>query len=362
VYIYEHKDWPNFIWDKILILEKLASIQYSHGQLIGKMESIGLFKQKESALETISQDIIKSSEIEGDLLDEIQVRSSVARRIGISISTTKKPSPRIDSISQMMLDATQNFHLPLSQKRLFDWHKLLFKNSSSKIIIGDWRDDKLGPMQVISGVIGRLNVNFEAPHAYSIQNEINKFIDWYNNALNIDYFLKAAIAHLWFVTLHPFDDGNGRIARSLTDMIFAKAENSSNRFFSLSSQIMIQRKEYYNILEATQKGKLDITNWIIWFLDCLDRAIKNSDNILFDVLKKTKIWQKYSEIELSSRQIRLINNALDKQICYITSSAWAKIAKCSQDTAHRDIVDLVEKNILIPSSSKGRSTSYKLCT
>ena len=359
MYIYEHAGWPNFTWDEKLILEELTKVKYLHGKLIGRMESIGLKENKESVLTTLTSDIIKSSEIESDFLDAEQVRSSVARRIGADITHSKKPSARVDSISKMMTDATQNYHLPLSSTRLFDWHKLLLNNSYEKLIIGDWRDDRTGPMQVISGVIGRNKVHFEAPSAKIIPAEMGKLITWFNEKPNIDHIIKAAIAHLWFVTLHPFDDGNGRIARSLADMLLARGEDSPNRYYSMSRGIMARRKEYYNMLESTQKGGLDITPWIDWFLDCLSDAIKDSDQLLSSVLTKAKFWQKYSGIELNNRQIDTLNMMLDSSMDNISSSLWAKFAKCSQDTAHRDILDLIGKKILIRMDG-GRSTNYTI--
>ena len=358
MYIYTNPNWPNFKWDENLILESMMHVKYTHGKLLGRMESIGLIPQKESILTTISQDVLKSNEIEGEFLDADQVRSSVARRIGLDIAGLKDSKPRIDAIVKMTMDAMHHFDAPLTKERLFSWHKLLLAQTREKMIIGNWRDDKTGPLQVISGVIGRLKIHFEAPPANNLPHEMEMFLDWFNTRHDMDYMIKAAIAHLWFVTLHPFDDGNGRIARVIADMCLARLENSDKRFYSMSSQIRIERKEYYNMLETTQKGGLDITKWLLWFLNCLHSAMKNTDGTLADVLTKARFWQKHSGVEMSARQINVMNLMLDKTTHNINSSAYAKLAKCSQDTAHRDILDLVDKGVFGMSESKGRSMSY----
>ena len=360
MYIYNNPNWPDFEWDESTVLETISHVKYTHGKLLGKMESLGFITQKESILATITQDVLKSNEIEGEFLDATQVRSSVARRIGLDMAGLKDPKPHIDAIVKMTMEATSNFNSPLTKERLFLWHKLLLTKTREKIIVGDWRDDKTGPMQVISGVIGRLNIHFEAPPAKAIPREMDSFLDWFNTKHNMDYMIKAAIAHLWFVTLHPFDDGNGRIARVISDMCLARLENSDKRFYSMSSQILIERSEYYNILEITQKGGMDITKWVIWFLNCLNKAMNNTESTLAKVITKAQFWQKYSGIELSGRQINTINFMLDKSNHIITSSGYAKLAKCSQDTAHRDISDLVGQNILLASNNGGRSTSYMI--
>lgn len=360
MYIYENPNWPHFEWNESLVLQTLSSVKYTHGKLIGRMESIGLTEQKESTISTITEDVIKSHAIEGEILDFDQVRSSVARKIGLDIVGLKDSKPRIDAIVKMTMDAMQNFNTPLTIERLFSWHKLLFTRTPNKIIIANWRDDNAGPMQVISGVIGRLKVHYEAPPADSLSLEMNRFITWFNEKHEMDYIIKAAIAHLWFVTLHPFDDGNGRIARVISDMCLARLENSDKRFYSMSSQIRIERKDYYNILEKTQKNGVDITEWLLWFLNCMHRAIENTENTLSTIMMKVKFWQKHSGIEMSSRQINVLSRISETYEHNVTSSQYANLAKCSQDTAHRDILDLIDKNVLIENSKKGRSISYMI--
>jgi len=327
---------------------------------MGRMESIGLTEQKESTLSTITQDVIKSHDIEGEILDFDQVRSSLARKIGIDIVGSKDSKPRIDAIVKMTMDAMQNFDTPLTIERLFSWHKSLFTRARNKMIIANWRDDATGPMQVISGVIGRLKVHFEAPPADSLSLEMNRFITWFNEKHEMDYMIKASIAHLWFITLHPFDDGNGRIARVISDMCLARLENSEKRFYSMSSQIRIERKDYYNILEKIQKGGMDITQWILWFLNCMHSAIENSDKMLSNIMMKAKFWQQYSGINLSNRQINILSLMIDKLENNITSSQYANLANCSQDTAYRDLLDLINKQIISTNENKGRSVSYRI--
>ncbi|MEY3196742.1 MAG: hypothetical protein RLZZ59_108, partial [Pseudomonadota bacterium] len=358
-YIYEHPNWPEFRWNNETVLEALTKTYHKHGSLMGRMESVGMSLKKEATLNALTSDVIKSSEIEGEILDIEQVRSSVAQRINATILNPRAPKAKIDAIVKMMTDATQNFDSPLTIKRLFHWHSSLFLKNPESIIVGNWRDDKRGRMQVISGIIGRSKIHFEAPKAEVLPYEMARFIKWLTDS-DLDYIIKSAIAHLWFVTLHPFDDGNGRIARAISDMYLARLENSSSRFYSMSSQIMKDRKNYYDILEKTQKGDLDITEWIIWFISCLSRAIDNSDELFSNVMTKTTFWNINSGIELNQRQIQMINIMIDEELTDITSSKYAQLAKCSQDTAHRDIIDLINKNILSMQNSGGRSTSYRI--
>lgn len=363
IYIYQIFDWPKFKWDTNSILLPLSNVRHLQGKLVGKMETLGFNLRNEAVLETLTTEVIKTSEIEGQILDLDMVRSSIARRLGMEISGLIPSDRNTDGVVEMMLDATQSYKKTLTTDRLFGWHSALFPSGRSgmyKIITGRWRDDSTGPMQVVSGALGKEKVHFEAPPAKEIGKEMRSFISWFNNESDQDLILKSAIAHLWFITIHPFEDGNGRIARALSEMLLTRSDESQQRFYSMSSQIRKVRKEYYNILEKTQKGTLDITEWLVWYLKCLADAINSSDLILSKVLNKHRFWMKYSAETLNSRQILLINKLLDNFEGQLTSSKWAKIAKCSQDTALRDIHDLLNKNILRKNPSGGRSTNYNI--
>jgi Fic family protein len=365
IYIYQQSDWPKFKWDSKSILLPHSNVRHLQGKLVGKMETLGFKLRNEAVLETLTTEVIKTSEIEGQILDLDQVRSSIARRLGIEVSGLVPSDRNVDGVVEMMLDATQNYKKTLTTDRLFGWHSALFPSGRSgmyKIIVGNWRDDSTGPMQVVSGALGIEKVHFEAPPATEIRKEMKSFISWFNKEADQDLILKSAISHLWFITIHPFEDGNGRIARALSEMLLTRSDETPQRFYSMSSQIRAERKDYYNIIEKTQKGTLDITEWLIWYLKCLTDALNASDNILSKVLYKHKFWIKYSSETLNSRQILLINKLLDNFISQLTTSKWAKIAKCSQDTALRDIQDLLKKNILQKNRSGGRSTSYNLVT
>ncbi len=333
------------------------------GRLIGKMESLGFDLRNEALLDTFTLDVLKSSEIEGVYLNPDQVRSSIARRLGMEIAGSVEWDRNVDGVVEMMLDATQNCFKPLTSERLFDWHAALFPTGRSgmyKITVADWRKDSTGPMQVVSGALGKEKVHFQAPDSIIVEKEMNQFLDWFNNNQKIDLVIKAAIAHLWFVTIHPFEDGNGRITRALTDMLLARSDKSNQRFYSMSAQIRIERKQYYEILEKTQKGDLDITDWIKWFLNCLINSLKSTDAVLIRVLFKADFWSKHSKTLTNDRQKKLLNKLLDGFDGKLTSSKWAKIAKCSKDTAIRDINDLIDKNILQKEAAGGRSTNYEL--
>ncbi len=362
-YIYQQENWPNFTWDINKLSDLLAEVRNKQGRLIGKMEALGFHLQNEAFLETLTVDILKSNEIEGIILNKEEVRSSIARRLGIDLGGLPPINRNIEGIVDMMFDATKNFEKPLTKKRLFDWHYAMFPMGRSgmyEIIVGKWRDDSTGPMQVVSGAMGKEKVHYEAPPAKVIDDEMNRFLDWFNNKTDIDLVLKASIAHLWFVTLHPFEDGNGRITRAITDMLLARSDGLPQRFYSMSSQIQKERKSYYDILEKTQKGNLDITEWINWFLNTLQKAIVNSEDTLSLVIKKHKFWNTYGTKIKNERQKKILNKLFDGFIGNLTTSKWAKIAKCSQDTALRDIQDLIDKGILIKSNSGGRSTKYEL--
>jgi len=361
--IYQNVDWPNFTWDNDRLLSTLSSVRNLQGRIIGKMEAIGFNLRNEAVLETLTLDVIKSTEIEGEILNPDQVRSSVAKRLGLDIGALDNSDRSIDGIVDLIMDATRNCIEPISSDRLFSWHSALFPTGRSglyKITVGSWRVDSTGPMQVISGAMGKERVHYQALDSSVIPIEMALFMDWFNSKTDLEPVIKSAIAHLWFVTLHPFEDGNGRIGRALTDLLLARADGSTQRFYSMSSQIRKERKSYYDILESTQKGGLDITNWLSWFLSCLMDALISSDTILAKVLFKAHFWDQYSTTVLNERQRLMINKMLDGFDGKLTSSKWAKIAKCSQDTAVRDIQDLIKKMILRKEASGGRSTNYEL--
>lgn len=363
VYIHQKKDWPNFKWDSEDIVNLLSEARNLQGRLQGKMEALGFELRNEALLDTLTLDVLKTSEIEGELLNHDQVRSSIARKLGMEIVGSVESDRNVDGVVEMMLDATQNCFKPLTKTRLFDWHAALFptgRNGIYKIIVGDWRKDTTGPMQVISGPMGKEKVHFEAPNSDLLEKEMSSLLNWFSQNNKIDLVLKASIAHLWFVTIHPFDDGNGRITRALTDMLLAQADKSNQRFYSMSAQMRIERKQYYDILEKTQKGDLNITNWIQWFLQCLINALNSTEEVLVKVLFKGNFWQIHSKTIINERQKKLINKLLDSFDGKLTSSKWAKIAKCSKDTAIRDINDLIEKEILRKEEAGGRSTNYEL--
>ncbi|MEQ9115448.1 MAG: Fic family protein [Rickettsiales bacterium] len=363
MYLYEHKEWPNFTWDQNAISPKLAEVRLFQGKLLGKMQSLGFDLQEEATLSMLTDDVVKTSEIEGESLNKTLVRSSIANKLGIDTEQEYKVDRNIEGIVQIMLDATTNYLRPLTEDRLFDWHAALFPTGRSgifKITVGGWRNEETGVMQVVSGAIGREKVHFEAPKHEGIPQEMKKFLEWFNQNNDLDLVLKSAIAHLWFVTIHPFSDGNGRICRALSDMLLAKSEDSSRRFYSMSSQIQKDRKNYYLNLEETQKDDLDISEWILWYLSTLKDAITNSESVLENIINKARFWQINYNIDFNERQRKILNKLLDHFEGNLTSSKWAKICRCSQDTAGRDIKDLLDKNILRKSKSSGRSTHYIL--
>jgi Fic family protein len=362
-YVHERKRWPDFRWDHARIAARLVDMTHRQGRLIGRMEGLGFQLRAEAVLNTLTEDVLKSSEIEGETLDRDQVRSSIARRLGLDIGGLVPSDRNVEGVVEMMLDATQRYAEPLTGRRLFAWHAALFPtghSGMSKIRVGAWRDDAKGPMQVVSGPIGKERVHYEAPAADRIRGEMKKFLDWLEKDRSTNLVLKAGVAHLWFVTIHPFDDGNGRIARAIADMVLARSENTSQRFYSMSAQIRQERKTYYEILEATQKGDLDITRWLDWFLDCLGRAFERSETILGAVLGKKRFWERFAKVEFNERQRSVINRLLNGFEGKLTSSKWAKLAKCSHDTALRDIEDLIRKKVLVKNTAGGRSTSYSL--
>lgn len=368
-YIHQLKIWPKFTWNPEKIASKMGDVRNRQGRLIGRMEAIGFPLRSEAILQTLTLEILKSSEIEGEILDKAQVRSSVARRLGMDIGGLVPSDRHVDGIVEMMLDATQNFNKKLTKNRLFGWHASLFPAGHSgmhKIVTGAWRNDRHGPMRVVSGPLGRERIHFEAPAAKRLNGEMKDFLKWFNGSLAIDSVLKAGMAHLWFVTLHPFDDGNGRIARAIADIQLARADGSQERFYSMSAQIRLERNDYYDVLEKMQKNihstktGIDITVWLEWFLACLNRALDTTEDTLASVFKKARFWESYPVGSINERQRVMINKLFDGFEGKLTTSKWAKITKCSQDTALRDILDLVEKGILAKDSAGGRSTSYYL--
>ncbi len=363
VYIHEIGSWTDFTWDNQQVMIKLGEARNLQGRLFGKMEALGFDLQNEAVLNTLTLDVVKSSEIEGEFLEIEQVRSSIARRLGIDIAVAVETGRHVDGIVEMMLDATQRFHFPLTKERLFGWHSALFPSGYSniyKITVADWRKDTTGPMQVVSGPMGRGRVHFQAPSSERIEAEVAKFLSWFENDHELDLVLKAAIAHFWFVTIHPFDDGNGRITRAITDMILARSDKSIQRFYSMSAQIRIERKQYYEKLEKSQKGTSDITEWILWFLQCLINAIESTEETLALILSKAEFWKIHAATVLNDRQRKIINRLLDGFDGKLTTTKWGKMNKCSQDTALRDIQDLIKKDILQKEASGGRSSNYEL--
>jgi Fic family protein len=362
-YIHDLSDWPSFRWDDKPVAALLSTARHSQGRLLGQMEALGFRVREEAVLQTLTEDVLKSSEIEGEMLDPNQVRSSVARRLGIDIGGLAAADRNVEGIVDMMLDATQHYDAPLTAERLFGWHASLFPTGRSgmhHIRVGAWRDDRTSPMQVVSGPVGRERVHFEAPVARRLDGEMRQFLEWFNGDAAPEPVLKAALAHLWFVTIHPFDDGNGRIARAIADMSLARSERSSQRFYSMSAQIREQRAEYYRILEQTQHGTLDVTAWMEWFLDCLTRAIDGARQALATVLERTRFWEKLRDVPLNERQRLVIVKLLDGFEGNLTTSKWAALTKSSQDTALRDIQQLVDRGILVRNPAGGRSSSYAL--
>lgn len=362
-YIHQLSNWPTFIWNDQRLITILAEVRHLQGQLIGKMDGLGFLLREEASLETLTLEIINSNDIEGEVLSQQQVRSSLARRLGMEINGLVASDRHVDGVVDMVLDAVQKYDQPLTSDRLFGWHASLFPAGRSgmfKILVGEWRDDSKGPMQVVSGAIGKEKIHFEAPAAALLQGEMENLLYWVNQESSLDPVIKAGIAHLWFITIHPFSDGNGRIARALTDMLLTRADGISQRFYSMSAQIRKERASYYKILEESQKATLDITAWLEWFLQCLFNAMTSAETILASVLYKHQFWIHHATTALNERQIRILNKLLDGFEGNLTTGKYAKISKCSRDTALRDIQDLKEKKILIKGGTGGRSTNYFL--
>jgi Fic family protein len=363
MYLHQNKDWPNFKWDGDTLLPYVSKARDLQGRLIGRMESMGFELREEAVLEIITEDIVKSSEIEGELLNPEEVRSSVAQRLGMEISGLPHTSREVEGVVAMILDATQKYKNSITKDRLCGWHAALFPTGRSgmyKITVGDWRDDEGGPMQVVSGPTGREKVHYTAPKASRLEDEMNKFIDWFNTDDSMESVIKSAIAHLWFVSIHPFDDGNGRIARAIADSQLSRADRTNQRFYSMSSQIMKSKKGYYDILESTQKGSLDVSQWLVWYFERLVEALEATDEILSKILMKAKFWELHKTTQFNERQIEMINRLHGDFVGKLHSSKWAKITKVHRDTARRDIQDLIEKGVLLDSGEGGRSTNYIL--
>jgi len=362
-YIHQRPGWPKLTWDTEALAGALAAVRHKQGRHLGRMESLGFDLRAEASLTALTDEVVKSSAIEGEHLNPEEVRSSIARRLGLDLAGLPRPSRDVEGVVEMMLDATRNFDAPLTEERLFGWHAALFPTGRSgmhRITVGAWRTGEADPMQVVSGPVGRERVHFEAPEARRLKTEMKRFLAWFNGPSEVDPVLKAGVAHFWFVTIHPFVDGNGRIARAIADMALSQADGTKDRFYSMSSGIEKERKEYYRELESAQRGPLDITEWLAWFLGCLDRAIEDADRTLGSVLNKAKLWQRINRQPVNERQRKVINRMLDDFKGHLTTSKYAKLVKCSSDTALRDIRELVERRILLKNRGGGRSTSYRL--
>lgn len=359
-YIYQYEQWPEFTWEDSQIGMILGKVRHLQGKIFGQMLGLGFSVKEEAVLSTLTLDVLKSSEIEGEILNYEQVRSSIARRLGLAYAGMVHVSRDVEGVVDMMLDATQQYHSPLSHERVFGWHAALFPTGWSgmyRIDAGRYRD---GEMQVVSGPMGKERIHFQAPSPKVVEAEMDRLLHWLNGDAAIDGVLKAAIAHFWFIIIHPFDDGNGRIARALSDMLLARSEDSSQRFYSLSNQILTEKKAYYAVLQNVQHSSGDITEWLDWFLNCLYRALMRTEATLQKILQKSDFWVAHKETVLNSRQRIMLNKLLDGFTGKLKSSKWAKITKCSPDTALRDIKDLIEKGILQQEESGGRSTNYEL--
>ncbi|MGU9962115.1 MAG: Fic family protein [Candidatus Puniceispirillales bacterium WSBS_2018_MAG_OTU23] len=364
MWLHEHKNWTDFKWDDELLSFKLADTRHRQGRLLGRMEGLGFEHNREANLRTLTDDVVKSSAIEGENLNPEDVRSSIARRLGMDTAGLNPASRDVEGIVEIMLDATQKSQTPLTETRLFDWHAALFPTGRSgmhTITVGNWRKIEAGPMQVVSGAIGKEKIHFEAPSADRLKKEMKAFLAWLDKPISIDPVLKAGIAHLWFVTVHPFEDGNGRIARAIGDMALARADETENRFYSLSSQLLAERKDYYNQLEKQQRGTPDITDWLAWFLGCLERAISNADITLENILFKVQLWNTINKKPVNDRQRSIINRMLEDDFeGHMNASKYATLTKSSTDTALRDITELKNQEILIQNPGGGRSVSYSL--
>jgi Fic family protein len=362
-FIHELAGWPDFFWDDVVLAGVLAAVRHKQGRHLGKMEALGFELRAEASLTSLTDEVVNSSAIEGEHLDPAEVRSSIARKLGLDVAGLPKPGREVEGIVEMMVDATRNFEAPITAERLSGWHAALFptgRSGMSRITVGAWRTAESGPMRVVSGPIGREKVHYEAPTAERLEAEMESYLQWFNAPPNLDPVLKAAIAHFWFVTIHPFEDGNGRIARAIADMALSRADETKDRFYSMSSGIEAERTDYYFQLESAQRGDGDITEWLVWFLDCLDRTIDDANKKLSSVLHKARLWQQINLNPVNDRQRNVINRMLEAFEGHLTTSKYAKLAKCSNDTALRDIRELLARGIIAKNAGGGRSTSYRL--
>jgi len=357
------QEWPDFRWDAAKFSSRLAEVRHAQGRLLGRMEGLGFQLRGEADLAVMTAEVVKSSAIEGERLDDRQVRSSLARRLGIDIGGMSPVSRAVEGIVEMMLDATRNYNDALSEERLFGWHAALFPTGRSgmrRITVGAWRPPEAGPMQVVSGPLGREKVHYDAPEAKRLPGEMKTFLSWFNSGPATDPLIRAALAHFWFVTIHPFEDGNGRVARAIADMALARSDGTAQRFYSMSAQIEAERADYYRVLEQSQKGDLDVTHWLLWFVDCLDRSLNRAGETLSAVLLKARVWQRVGSGRVNDRQRKVINRLLDGFEGKLTSSKYAKLTRCSSDTALRDIRELLNRGVLLRNPGGGRSVSYRL--
>ena len=363
-YIWQRPEWPMWQFDSARLAEQLSKVTLERGRLLGSMQALGFKLAEEATLRALTDEVIKSSEIEGEKLNPESVRSSLARRLGMDIGALAPADRHVDGVVEMVLDAIQRYDQSLTEQRLFGWHAALFPTGYSgmmKIAVGAYRADVGGPMQVVSGGVGRERVHFEAPPTERLAQEMARFLGWFNHTQGIDPTIKAGLAHLWFVTIHPFEDGNGRIARAVCDMALARADGSPQRFYSLSAQIQRERKDYYDALELAQQGTLDVTEWLEWFLGCLLRSIQGAGEQTKEVMLKATFWSQWSGASMNERQVKMLNKLLDGFEGNLTNKKWVAINKCSPDTALRDIKELIDRGILVSAGAGGRSTHYALC-
>ena len=363
MYLHQSKDWPNFRWDNEMLVPYISTVRNLQGRLIGRMEGMGFELREEAVLKTLTEDIVRSSEIEGEFLNPDEVRSSVAKRLGMEIFGLPEASRDVEGVVEMMLDATQKFMNPLTEDRLFGWHAALFPSGRSgmyKITVGNWRTDARGPMQVVSGPMGKEKVHYTAPESSRLALEMSRFINWFNSDASMEPVIKSGISHLWFVSIHPFDDGNGRIARAIADSQLARADSTNQRFYSMSGKILQSKKGYYNVLESTQKGSMDVSQWLVWYFERLTEALEATNETLSKILIKAKFWELHKTTQFNERQVEMINKLQGDFVGKLNSSKWAKMTRVHRDTARRDIQNLIEKGVLSDTGEGGRSTNYLL--
>ena len=369
LYIWQNPAWPEFRWDSDAILKSLGELRFHQGALFTRMKDLGFDIRLQAQAEILIEEALKTSEIEGEILGPKSVRSSVAKRLGLpDAGLMVSRNEKADGLVDILLDATMNYSRELSPEILYGWHAALFPTGYSgfhKLLIGAFRNDADGPMQIVSGPIGREKVHYEAPGAGQIHHEIRAFLSWWQTSFNkMDGIIRSAVAHLWFVAIHPFEDGNGRLARTLTDMALAQDENLSTRFYSLSAQIMSERDDYYRLLEITNKGDGDITEWLLWYTQCMTRALLRSELLLKNILQKARFWKRHAQTELNQRQMKVVNLILEKGPGGfeggMKNQKYAGIAHTSRATAQRELADLVKKEVFVKNPGGGRSVSYDI--